>query len=126
MRRPAHRARPRRVSSCNPVETAGKIPKTKADGGYYRNREQTDELFDGRWLNTGDKGGIFDGELYLSGRNKDLMAHAGRNIYPGEIEEAVGALEGVRAGCVAAFASGMGQVGGKADRCDGNARRRQE
>ncbi|RFF26562.1 MULTISPECIES: AMP-binding protein [unclassified Wenzhouxiangella] len=84
-----------------------------ATSGYYRNQEKTDELFDGKWLNTGDRGYIADGELYVSGRNTDLIVRAGRNIYPGEIEEAVGELDGVRAGCVAAFASGMGESEGE-------------
>lgn len=84
-----------------------------ATRGYYRNDEKTEELFDGKWLNTGDRGYIADHELYLSGRNKDLIVRAGRNIYPGEIEEAVGGLDLVRAGCVAAFASGMGESAGE-------------
>ncbi|WP_404366978.1 AMP-binding protein [Marinobacter sp.] len=84
-----------------------------ATEGYYRNEKKTEELFDGKWLNTGDRGYIADGELYLSGRNKDLIVRAGRNIYPGEIEEAVGDLDLVRAGCVAAFASGMGESEGE-------------
>ncbi|MDX1456373.1 MAG: AMP-binding protein [Marinobacter sp.] len=84
-----------------------------ATSGYYRNPEQTAELFDGQWLNTGDRGYIADGELYLTGRNKDLIVRAGRNLYPAEIEEAVGELEHVRRGCVAAFASGIGESGGE-------------
>ncbi|WP_148861032.1 AMP-binding protein [Marinobacter fonticola] len=79
-----------------------------ATRGYHRNPEKTEELFDGDWLNTGDRGYIAGGELYLSGRNKDLIVRAGRNIYPGEIEEAAGRLDTVRSGCVAAFAAGIG------------------
>ncbi|MFW5825713.1 MAG: 1-acyl-sn-glycerol-3-phosphate acyltransferase, partial [Marinobacter sp.] len=37
-----------------------------------------------------------------------LIVRGGRNLYPGEIEEAVGRLEQVRSGCVVAFATGMG------------------
>ena len=84
-----------------------------ATRGYYRNEEKTHELFDGDWLNTGDRGYIADGELYLSGRNKDLIVRGGRNVYPGEIEEAIGELDHVRSGCVAAFATGMGESGGE-------------
>ncbi|NMT65132.1 AMP-binding protein [Marinobacter orientalis] len=84
-----------------------------ATRGYYRNEDKTKELFDGKWLNTGDRGYIADDNLYLSGRNKDLIVRAGRNIYPGEIEEVVGELDLVRAGCVAAFASGMGESEGE-------------
>jgi len=84
-----------------------------ATRGYYRNEDDTNELFDGQWLNTGDRGYIANGELYLSGRNKDLIVRAGRNIYPSEIEEAVGELDLVRSGCVAAFASGLGESSGE-------------
>ena len=73
--------------------------------GYYRNSEQTRALLDGEWLNTGDYGYIAEGELYISGREKDLIIRAGRNIYPYELEEAVGNLEGIRKGCVAVFGS---------------------
>ena len=84
-----------------------------ATRGYYRNPGQTAELIDGDWLNTGDRGYIADGELYLTGRNKDLIVRAGRNLYAAEIEEAVGALAHVRRGCVAAFAVGMGERKGE-------------
>lgn len=84
-----------------------------ATRGYYRNEEKTRELFQDDWLNTGDRGYLADGELYLSGRNKDLIVRAGRNLYPGEIEEAVGELDDVRSGCVAAFATGMGESEGE-------------
>jgi 1-acyl-sn-glycerol-3-phosphate acyltransferase len=73
--------------------------------GYYRNPEQTRLLLDGEWLNTGDYGYIAEGELYISGREKDLIIRAGRNIYPYELEEAIGNLEGIRKGCVAVFGS---------------------
>src|SRR5258708_32390750 len=43
------------------------------------------------------------GEIDIAGRVKDTIIRAGRNIYPYELEEAVGALEGIRKGCVAVF-----------------------
>lgn len=72
--------------------------------GYYRNPEATAELFsaDG-WCRTGDLGYRAEGELFITGRTKDLIIQAGRNIYPQEIEEVAAAVEGVRRGCVAAF-----------------------
>jgi 1-acyl-sn-glycerol-3-phosphate acyltransferase len=73
--------------------------------GYFRNPEDTRRLFDGTWLNSGDLGYIAAGEVYLTGRVKDLIIRAGRNLYPHEIEEAVGDLPGIRKGCVAAFGS---------------------
>jgi 1-acyl-sn-glycerol-3-phosphate acyltransferase len=75
-----------------------------ATSGYFRNPEATARLFDGPWLDGGDLGYLADGELFVTGRVKDLIIRAGRNIYPAEIEEAVGALEGVRRGNVAVFA----------------------
>jgi 1-acyl-sn-glycerol-3-phosphate acyltransferase len=74
-------------------------------GGYYRNPEQTRLLFDGAWLDTGDRAYLADGEVYLTGRVKDIIIRGGRNIYPHEVEDAVGALVGVRRGCVAVFGS---------------------
>ncbi len=74
-----------------------------ATGGYFRNPEATARLFDGQWLNTGDMGYIAAGELYLTGREKDIIIRAGHNIYPQELEEAVSSVRGVRRGGVAVF-----------------------
>jgi 1-acyl-sn-glycerol-3-phosphate acyltransferase len=76
-----------------------------ATSGYYRNPEQTKALFAGAWLDTGDLAYLADGELYLSGRAKDIIIRGGRNLYPYELEHAVGALPGIRKGCVAVFGS---------------------
>ncbi|TAK65644.1 MAG: acyl-phosphate glycerol 3-phosphate acyltransferase [Betaproteobacteria bacterium] len=76
-----------------------------ATSGYFRNPEQTRKLFAGAWLDTGDLAYLADGELYLSGRAKDIIIRGGRNLYPYELEQAVGALPGVRKGCVAVFGS---------------------
>ncbi len=75
-----------------------------ATQGYFRNKEKTRALFDGDWRDTGDLGYIASGDLFITGRVKDIIIKAGRNIYPEEIEEAVGDLDGVRKGCVAVFA----------------------
>ena len=45
------------------------------------------------------------GEVFITGRVKDIIIRAGHNIYPHAVEEAVGELEGIRKGCVAVFAS---------------------
>lgn len=74
-----------------------------ATSGYYRNPDATRDLFRDGWLDTGDLGYIADGEIFITSRVKDLIIRAGRNIYPYEVEEAVGELEGVRKGCVAVF-----------------------
>jgi 1-acyl-sn-glycerol-3-phosphate acyltransferase len=73
--------------------------------GYFRDSEHTRALFHGDWLNTGDLGYMVGGELYVTGRVKDLIIRAGRNLYPQEIEQAVSAVEGVRKDGVAVFGS---------------------
>ena len=74
-----------------------------ATSGYYRNPEQTKKLFSGDWLDTGDLAYLAEGELYISGRAKDIIIRGGRNLYPYELEEMVGAIPSVRRGCVAVF-----------------------
>lgn len=76
-----------------------------ATRGYYRNPQQSARLFDGDWLDTGDRAYVADAEVYLTGRIKDIIIRGGRNIYPHEVEDAVGAVPGVRRGCVAVFGS---------------------
>ena len=76
-----------------------------ATQGYFGNEAETRKLFDGDWLETGDLGYLANGDVYITGRRKDLIIRAGRNIYPGEVEECVGDVAGVRKGCVAAFGS---------------------
>ena len=73
--------------------------------GYYRNPEATRDLFDGDWLESGDLAYIAGGDIYITSREKDIIIRAGRNIYPYELEEAVGDLPVVRKGCVAMFGS---------------------
>jgi len=74
-----------------------------ATKGYFQNPEKTRALFDGAWLETGDRGYIAGGDVFITGRIKDLIKRAGRNIYPQELEEAIGSLTGIRRGCVAVF-----------------------
>ena len=81
-----------RVQVCGPSIMAG----------YYgRPRQSREALRDG-WLDTGDNGFLLDGELYLHGREKDLIILAGRNHAPQELEQCLDGLPGVRTGCVAA------------------------
>jgi len=78
-----------------------------ATQGYYRNPAATEALFplgtDAGWINSGDRAYRADGEFYITGRSKDIILKAGRNLYPQEIEEVVGGVPGVRRGCVVAF-----------------------
>ena len=75
-----------------------------ATQGYYRNPEATKQLVqsDG-WLDSGDLAYRADGQLYITGRAKDIIIKGGRNLYPHEIEEVAGRVKGVRTGCVVAF-----------------------
>ena len=60
---------------------------------------------DGDWLDTGDLGFVHDGELYITGRAKDVLVVRGRNHDPATIEVAIDGLTGVRTGCSAAVGS---------------------
>ena len=60
-------------------------------------------MFHEGWLCTGDLAYILNGELVLCGRIKDVIIVGGRNVFPEDIERAVGPLDGVRAGNVIAF-----------------------
>jgi 1-acyl-sn-glycerol-3-phosphate acyltransferase len=73
--------------------------------GYYRDAVRTRQLFHDGWLDTGDLAYMANGELYITGRIKDIIIRAGRNIYPHELEAAVGNIAGVRNGRVAVFGS---------------------
>jgi len=76
-----------------------------ATAGYFNNAPATRSLFNDDWLDTGDLGYTANADLYVTGRVKDVIIRAGRNLHPAELEEAVGNLDGVRKGCVAVFAS---------------------
>lgn len=71
--------------------------------GYYNNPKATDAVYHDGWIDSGDLAYLVDNEVYITGRRKDLIIKAGRNIFPAEIEECVGGVAGVRQGCVAAF-----------------------
>lgn len=73
--------------------------------GYYRNPEATARLKRDGWLDSGDRAYTAGGEIYVTGRIKDIIIRAGRHIHPDELEAAIGAIAGVRKGCVAVFGS---------------------
>lgn len=77
-----------------------------ATQGYLNNPQANARLFTGDWLESGDRAYLAAGDVYITGRVKDMIIRGGRNIYPYELEQAVGALDGVRKGCVAVFAAG--------------------
>lgn len=82
------------------IETRG--PSVAA--GYFRDDVATRATFRDGWLRTGDLGFIADGELFVSGRKKDLVIVAGRNYAPEQIEASAARVPGIRPGNVVAFA----------------------
>jgi acyl-CoA synthetase (AMP-forming)/AMP-acid ligase II len=89
------------------VLTPGRVGRVWISGpslmdGYLNAPEATARALRDGWLDTGDLGFLRGGELYLTGRAKDVVILRGRNHAPDEIERAVEGLPGVRAGCVAA------------------------
>jgi fatty-acyl-CoA synthase len=71
--------------------------------GYHRDAEATRQTYTGVGLRTGDLGYLADGELFVTGRKKDLLILNGRNYDPQLVERAVEEVRGVRRGNVAAF-----------------------
>ncbi len=71
---------------------------------YYNNPEASREVKDSEgWVKTGDLGYLSEGELFLTGRSKDLIVVGGRNLHPEDVEDVAASVDGVRRGCVAAF-----------------------
>ncbi|MFJ6775398.1 fatty acyl-AMP ligase [Kitasatospora sp. NPDC091257] len=86
--------------------------------GYWDRPEVNAEVFGariagaeelGRWLRTGDLGAVERGELFVTGRLKEMILINGRNIYPYDVENAVRALEPTAFGAGAVFAVDTGQ-----------------
>ncbi|HSC20974.1 MAG TPA: AMP-binding protein, partial [Solirubrobacterales bacterium] len=81
---------------------------------YLDDPTATAEALQGGFLDTGDLGFLWEGELYLTGRAKDVVILRGRNHSPEEIERAVDGLPGARPGCAVAVSflpeGGEGEV----------------
>jgi len=83
-----------------------------ATSGYYRNPKATEALLplgpatgegEYAWVDSGDRAYRADGEIYVTGRVKDIIIKGGRNLYPHEVEELAARAEGIRKGCIVAF-----------------------
>jgi acyl-CoA synthetase (AMP-forming)/AMP-acid ligase II len=81
---------------------------------YYRSHDATSEVLKDGWLWTGDLGFCLEGELFISGRAKDLIIVRGRNYYPDDIERTADHVPGVRGGSVAFSVEDPGGVGERA------------
>jgi acyl-CoA synthetase (AMP-forming)/AMP-acid ligase II len=71
--------------------------------GYYNRPDLTQKSFLDGWYLTGDLGYLVNGELYITGRRKDLIIVGGKNIYPQDIEQLAGEITGVYPGRIVAF-----------------------
>ncbi|WP_174185063.1 hybrid fatty acyl-AMP ligase/type I polyketide synthase [Nocardia barduliensis] len=103
---------PRRRTECaEGVEGEIWVSGTSVAAGYFRDEQATAETFHARlgdddrdFLRTGDLGFRSGGELFVTGRRKDLLIIDGKNHYPQDLELTVEtAHDAVRPGCVAAF-----------------------
>ena len=77
----------------------GSVGHIQLQGGsvterIYGDEEATAALFtDDGWLRTGDVGVVVDGQLVITGRQKDIIIVNGQNYYPHDIEEIVASLD---------------------------------
>jgi 1-acyl-sn-glycerol-3-phosphate acyltransferase len=131
------------------VDDAGKEVPDRSEGflwfrgpsatsGFFRNPTATEKLLprgpatqagEYAWVNSGDRAYRADGEIYVTGRVKDIIIKGGRNLYPHEVEELAARVEGIRKGCIVAFglkdeASGTERLLLVAEAREGNAARR--
>ncbi len=81
-----------------------RVKGTSVMNGYFRNDEATSAVLgaDG-WLDTGDLGFVDDGQLYVTGRAKDVIIQAGRNVYPYDLERVAVEVARLRPGAVVAM-----------------------
>ena len=71
--------------------------------GYYHRPDANEKAFINGWYLTGDYGYLVQGELYITGRKKDLIIVGGKNIYPQDLELLAYEVPGVHAGRASAF-----------------------
>jgi acyl-CoA synthetase (AMP-forming)/AMP-acid ligase II len=71
--------------------------------GYYNRPDITETAFRDGWYLTGDYGFTRDGELFVSGRKKDMIIVGGKNVYPQDLETLSYEVPGVHAGRSVAF-----------------------
>ena len=109
---------PKTLSACPPGEIGEVwIASASVAHGYWNRPQETKATFEARladtgegpFLRTGDLGFLLDGELYISGRLKDMINIRGRNLYPQDIEVAVErVLPFLKANASAAFGVEVG------------------
>jgi acyl-CoA synthetase (AMP-forming)/AMP-acid ligase II len=106
--------RPLENASVKVVDEAGKELPDRAIGelalrsdcmltGYFNRPDLTENAFRDGWYLTGDYGYLSNGEVFVSGRKKDMIIVGGRNIYPQDLEALTDEVPGVHAGRSVAF-----------------------
>ncbi|MGW2488750.1 AMP-binding protein [Streptomyces sp. NPDC001606] len=104
---PVHQLEVRLVAEDGRVCGPGELGEVQIAGpavtsGYYNAPEATAAAFDGRWFRTGDVGFQHDGDLFVTGRTKDMVIVRGQNYFPDDIEAVAREVPGVyRKRCVA-------------------------
>ncbi len=71
--------------------------------GYYHREDVTQKAFADGWYLTGDFGFMVNGEVFVSGRKKDMIIVGGKNVYPQDLESLTYEVPGVHAGRSVAF-----------------------
>lgn len=90
------------------------IRGTNVTGGYFEDPELNRASFsDDGWLRTGDLGLFHEGELYITGRHKEILFVNGQNYYPHDLERMLEDLDGLELGKVAV--AGVRPAGAQAD-----------
>ncbi|QGM99687.1 AMP-binding protein [Methylocystis parvus] len=79
--------------------------------GYFRNESKTRALIRDGWLDSGDRAYLAQGDVFITGRIKDIIIRGGQHLYPQEIEEAIALIPGIRKGCVAVFGAADARSG---------------
>ena len=71
--------------------------------GYYNRPDLTEKAFRDGWYLSGDYGYIYHGEVFVSGRKKDMIIVGGKNLYPQDLEALTYEVAGVHSGRSVAF-----------------------
>ncbi len=79
--------------------------------GYRNYPEKTVEVLKDGWYFSGDYGFKKDGELFVIGRKKDIIIVAGKNIYPEDVEDAIGTVKDLIPGRVISFGEENNELG---------------
>ena len=106
--------RPIRNTEVRIVDPHGKVVRPSTMGeitlrsncmlsGYYNRPDATKDALRNGWYLTGDYGYFSHGELFVTGRKKDMIIVGGKNVYPQDLEALAYEVRGVHAGRAVAF-----------------------